>query len=55
MGSKESNCLSSFLFNLIFRVDWDYSHGLGNFSSYMSPEFSSRLETICDHRRKCSC
>lgn len=44
-----------FLFNLVFRMDWDYSHGLGNFSSYTSPEFSSQLETICDHRRKCSC
>lgn len=44
-----------FFFNLIFRMDWDYNHGIGNFSSHMSPEFSSWMETICDHRGKCSC
>ena len=42
-------------FNLILGMNWVHSHRFGNFSPHVSPEFSSRLETICDHRRKCPC
>jgi hypothetical protein len=31
------------------------SNGIGDFSSHKSHGFSSGLETICDHRKKCSC
>lgn len=54
MGREKPNYSSYFLFNLILEWTETIAMDLAIFLSRMSPELSSQLETICDHRRKCS-